>query len=291
MRGIIPLDRVPCAGAACPHRTRDAVHRHGQPRFRRGDRRLRRAASATAPAPGSTRASAASIAVSTSAAIAIPSRSMTAINLVGGLYGVSLGARVLRREHVSPRARRLQDRAGAPGRAPHCRRLPAARHAIRHGSSQELRRGRGAAAALSRAAGSGRSPPMPISPRSPRTVRSVAPEALDIMREAESAAKRRPRIRARLLRARRRCRCGVRRAAVAGRPRALRSAGASATAGLRAAFTVGEPHVVDRMLDRVQAGLAANIQPVKMRLISPCSVTSSTSTKASVFGGSVGGRE
>src|SRR5208337_939190 len=37
-------------------------------------------------------------------------------------------------------------------------------------------------------------------------------------------------------------------------------------------------------------GLAENIQPVKMRLISPCSVTSSTSTKASVLVGSVGGR-
>src|SRR5271170_6679544 len=37
-------------------------------------------------------------------------------------------------------------------------------------------------------------------------------------------------------------------------------------------------------------GLAANIQPVKIRLISPCSVTSSTSTKASVFVASVGGR-
>src|SRR4029079_7017785 len=38
-------------------------------------------------------------------------------------------------------------------------------------------------------------------------------------------------------------------------------------------------------------GLAAIIQPVKIRLISPCKVTSSTSTKASALGVSVGGRE
>jgi len=37
-------------------------------------------------------------------------------------------------------------------------------------------------------------------------------------------------------------------------------------------------------------GLAANIQPVKMRLTSPCSVTSSTSTNASVLAVSVAGR-
>ncbi len=46
----------------------------------------------TATAPGSTRASANSTARSaTIAAIATPSRSMTATMLVGGLYGVSLG--------------------------------------------------------------------------------------------------------------------------------------------------------------------------------------------------------
>jgi hypothetical protein len=53
-----------------------------------------------------------------------------------------------------------------------------------------------------------------------------------------------------------------------------------------AAFAVGEPDVVDRMLDRVQAGLAANIQPVR-RAASFCRVTSSTPMKPPVSGVSV----
>ena len=37
--------------------------------------------------------------------------------LVGGVYGVRLGSRVLRRIDVQPRARRLKGRAGGTGRA------------------------------------------------------------------------------------------------------------------------------------------------------------------------------
>ena len=63
--------------------------------------------------------------------------------------------RLLRREHVPPRARRLEGRAGASGRAAQGRRLQAARHPVRHRSPADLRRDRGAAAATSQAAGSG----------------------------------------------------------------------------------------------------------------------------------------
>ena len=63
--------------------------------------------------------------------------------------------RVLRREHVPPLARRIEGRAGASGRAAAGRRLHAARHAVRHRSPQDVRRDRGAAPAISQAAGSG----------------------------------------------------------------------------------------------------------------------------------------
>ncbi len=74
--------------------------------------------------------------------------------LVGGLYGVSLGCGVLRREHVPRRARCLEGRARAPGGASARRRLPAARHAVRHRSPEGLRRHRGVAAPVSQAPGS-----------------------------------------------------------------------------------------------------------------------------------------
>ncbi len=63
--------------------------------------------------------------------------------------------RVLRREHVSPRARCLEGRAGASDGAAQGRRLQAVRHAVRHRAPQELRRDRSAEAAISQAAGSG----------------------------------------------------------------------------------------------------------------------------------------
>ena len=50
--------------------------------------------------------------------------------LVGGLYGIATRRRLLRREHVLDRARRQQGGAGASGRAPESRRLPAARHPV-----------------------------------------------------------------------------------------------------------------------------------------------------------------
>ena len=53
--------------------------------------------------------------------------------------------RVLRREHVPPRARRLEGGAGASGGAAPRRRLHAARHPVRHRSSEDVRRARSAA--------------------------------------------------------------------------------------------------------------------------------------------------
>ena len=142
-----PARRVPCPRAPCPHRPHDALHRRLRPRLRRGDRRLRRAAAAAAPRTWINERIRALYRGLFASAIATPSRSMTATALVGGLYGVSLGARVLRREHVPSRARRLEGRAGASGRAAEGRRLPPPRHPVRHRSSQDLRRGRGAARA------------------------------------------------------------------------------------------------------------------------------------------------
>ena len=60
--------------------------------------------------------------------------------------------------------------------------------------------------------------------------------------------------------------------------------------GVRA-LTIGQPDIVDRMLNRMQAGACRiHIQPGKIRFTSPCSVISSTSTKASVLAASVAGR-
>ena len=63
--------------------------------------------------------------------------------------------RLLRREHVSPRPRRLEGGAGASGGAADRRRLRTARHPICHRASAQLRRGRNPAAALHRAARQG----------------------------------------------------------------------------------------------------------------------------------------
>ena len=59
--------------------------------------------------------------------------------------------RVLRREHVQPRDRRQQGRAGASGGAPEARRLRAARYPVRDQASRALRRGRDLARPLSQA--------------------------------------------------------------------------------------------------------------------------------------------
>ena len=106
-------------------------------------------------APGSTRASARSTASCTSAGIATASKSTTATELVGGLYGVTLG-RAFFGESMFHRARdaskvalvHLMARLRAGG-------FKLLRHAIRHRTSQELRRDRSAEAAISPAAGSG----------------------------------------------------------------------------------------------------------------------------------------
>ena len=60
--------------------------------------------------------------------------------------------RVLRREHVPPRARRLEGGAGASGGAAAGRRLRAARHPVRHRPSEDVRRDRGVAPPVSQAA-------------------------------------------------------------------------------------------------------------------------------------------
>ena len=75
--------------------------------------------------------------------------------LVGGLYGVALGRAFFGESMFHRDARRVEGRAGASGRAAARRRLRAARHAVRHRSPQDVRSDRGAAPAISQAAGSG----------------------------------------------------------------------------------------------------------------------------------------
>ncbi len=148
-----PARHLPRAGAARAHRAHDPLHRHGQPRLRRRSSTAAPSPTSGAPAPGSTPASARSTARSMPRAIATPSRSMTAAELVGGLYGVSLG-RAFFGESMFHRARdaskialvhlvaRLQGR-----------RLQPARHAIRDRPPEDLRRARSAQAAVSSAVG------------------------------------------------------------------------------------------------------------------------------------------
>ena len=76
-------------------------------------------------------------------------------DLVGGLYGVSLGPRLLRRKHVPSRPRRLEGGAGASGGAADRGRLRTARHPICHRPFAQFWRGRNFAPALSRAARQG----------------------------------------------------------------------------------------------------------------------------------------
>ncbi len=92
--------------------------------------------------------------------------------------------RLLRREHVFTRARRLKGRARASGRAPKTRRLPAARHAVPHRLiSQPSARSR--SAAPNTAAGSPpRSPASATSRLSRRTPPMPGAQALDLARGA-----------------------------------------------------------------------------------------------------------
>ncbi len=73
-----PARSISCAGPAGAHGAIRPLHRVGRSRLRCGHRRLRRSRGRGAREPGSMLASAISIASSTSAAIATPSKSMTA---------------------------------------------------------------------------------------------------------------------------------------------------------------------------------------------------------------------
>ena len=149
-----PAQRVPYTVAAGAHGQGDAVHRGGRPRLRRGDRGLRRAQAW--PCPHLDQRAYPPHLPRTLRARALPYRRGLRRRRAGRRALRRLARpRVLRREHVPPRARCLENCAGAFDRAAQRRRLPAARHAIRDRSSQELRRRRSAEAALSRAARAG----------------------------------------------------------------------------------------------------------------------------------------
>ena len=130
-RGILPLD-----GFHVPRRlqTRAAARRLRGPlrhRLRGGDPGLRRGRAKRARRPGSTTRSCGSTPRCSPRGAAHSVECWHDGELVGGLYGVSLGGGVFRREHVQPRHRRQQGRAGASGGAAAARRLPPARHPVR----------------------------------------------------------------------------------------------------------------------------------------------------------------
>ncbi len=132
-RGILPLESVHMPRRLAHTVRTTALTRWPSTRdYRRRHRRLRRFERPAAAPPGSTHASARSTVTCSTSAIATPSRSGRTTRLVGGLYGVALGGRLLRREHVLVRARRLQDRAHLSLLAPRPRRLLAARYAVRY---------------------------------------------------------------------------------------------------------------------------------------------------------------
>ena len=76
-------------------------------------------------------------------------------DLVGGLYGVSLGRAFFGESMFHRSPRRLESGAGASGGAADRGRVRAARHPICHRASAQLRRGRNSAAPLSHAARQG----------------------------------------------------------------------------------------------------------------------------------------
>ena len=144
-RGIIPLDTFHVSIAACPHRPRRIASALRSTATSRACWTAAPSRSPAARAPGSTRASA---------------RSIEKLYDIGHCHSIEAyengetgrralwrlpRPRVLRREHVPSRARRLEGGAGASGGAAAGRRLRAARHAVRHGSSEDVRRGRSVA--------------------------------------------------------------------------------------------------------------------------------------------------
>ena len=146
MRGIIPLDGFHVSArlartvrsdrfTVTVNRDFDGVHR-----------RLCVSRCRAGRAPGSMSASARYTASCTSAGIATASRSIDGDELVGGLYGVTLGRAffgesMFHRDRDASKVALVHLDGAAAGR-----RLPLARHAIRHRTSQELRRDRSAAA-------------------------------------------------------------------------------------------------------------------------------------------------
>ena len=90
-RGIIPLDRFHVPGPAGAHGAVHPISPCSSIAISTRSSTVAHSRARDGLEPGSIPASAIFTASSTSAAIAIPSKSMTATALVGGLYGVSLG--------------------------------------------------------------------------------------------------------------------------------------------------------------------------------------------------------
>ena len=98
--------------------------------------------------------------------------------LVGGALRRAAGGGVLRREHVPPRARRLEGRPRPPGGAAAGRRLPPPRHPVRDRASRAVRRGRGAAPGIQAAPARGDRRPGRLACVAARADRRAGAEAL-----------------------------------------------------------------------------------------------------------------
>ena len=153
-RGDHPARRASTCRAACARLIRRGRFEiRVDTAFARGHPRLRRADAGAAAHLAQRRADRALHRAAPRAATPTASRCWRDGALVGGLYGVSPGRRLLRREHVLPRARRQQGGPGRAGRPPARRRLPAARHPVRHRPPRPLRCRRDAPRRVQAAAG------------------------------------------------------------------------------------------------------------------------------------------
>ena len=154
MRGVIPLQRLSHRLAAGPHRALGCLQRHRRYRLQGGHRRLRGAAAR--PRRHLDQQAHPRSLCRTLRARALPQRR----GLAGRrprrrpLRGEPR-ARLLRREHVPSRPRRVESGAGASGGAADRRRLRTARHPICDRTSAQLRRRRNSAAPLSHLARQG----------------------------------------------------------------------------------------------------------------------------------------